>query len=234
MGSSISSETMTETLPEAERALTMMSLERTSSFFWSSPWTLEAPARPTRLIRRALRTFEAMYLEVTWTSSAQTLPRRDPDERARCEERVQRKAHRHSGRCLTVLRADSRAALAGPSAGGRKLRAPTGKTGSPNPSDPKFGKSIDMTTKTQCRVFGQVPHLPCFRLKETQTGCYGLLVTAHHCAGCGNAQLPVLSSAAKPSMVSLCDTTRRVTALLLRAIPLRLSQLLRSLVGRLT
>jgi hypothetical protein len=47
MASSSSSETRTAVLPEALRALTMMSLERTSSFFCSSPWTLVSPARPT-------------------------------------------------------------------------------------------------------------------------------------------------------------------------------------------
>lgn len=65
IASSISSLTITLHLPLALSALTMMSFDKTSSFFWSSPWTLEAPANPTRLISLAFRTFEAMYFDVT-------------------------------------------------------------------------------------------------------------------------------------------------------------------------
>ena len=43
----------------------MMSFDNTSNFFWSSPVAFDSPANPTRLISRALRTCEAMYLEVT-------------------------------------------------------------------------------------------------------------------------------------------------------------------------
>lgn len=44
--SSSSSETSTAVLPDARNELIMMSLESTSSFFCSSPWTLVSPARP--------------------------------------------------------------------------------------------------------------------------------------------------------------------------------------------
>jgi len=66
IASSTSSETMTLHFPLALKALTMISLLSTSNFFWSSPWTFAAPANPTRLISRALRTLDAMYLDVTW------------------------------------------------------------------------------------------------------------------------------------------------------------------------
>lgn len=56
---------MTLHFPLALKALTMISLLSTSNFFWSSPWTFAAPANPTRLISRALRTLDAMYLDVT-------------------------------------------------------------------------------------------------------------------------------------------------------------------------
>ena len=39
--------------PLARRALQKTSLEMTSSFFWSSPWMLAAPARPVRLLMPA-------------------------------------------------------------------------------------------------------------------------------------------------------------------------------------
>ena len=39
--------------PLARRALQKTSFEMTSSFFWSSPWMLAAPARPVRLLMPA-------------------------------------------------------------------------------------------------------------------------------------------------------------------------------------
>ena len=49
LASSFSSETSTEHAPELMRAETKMSLERTSSFFWSSPLEFWSPAMPKRL-----------------------------------------------------------------------------------------------------------------------------------------------------------------------------------------
>jgi hypothetical protein len=96
IGSSFSSETRTAHLPEARSELIMMSFERMSSFFWSSPWTLAVPATPIlhrpkaavkhvvqlaarlgwcllelegvtyRLSKLALRTLVAINLQVVW------------------------------------------------------------------------------------------------------------------------------------------------------------------------
>ena len=54
IGSSFSSETSTQHEPDLTSALTKKSLERTSSFFWSSPVELTSPAIPNRLAIPAL------------------------------------------------------------------------------------------------------------------------------------------------------------------------------------
>ena len=54
IGSSFSSLTRTEQAPEFMRAETKMSLDRTSSFFWSSPLEFWSPAIPNRLAMPAL------------------------------------------------------------------------------------------------------------------------------------------------------------------------------------
>lgn len=87
IASSNSSDTSTAVFPDARRAFTMISLESTSSFFCSSPWTFVSPANPTlrgeearqsglggdkieqretyRLMSRAFLTFVAMNLDVS-------------------------------------------------------------------------------------------------------------------------------------------------------------------------
>jgi len=50
MASSFSSETRMAVVPEDLRALMKISLAITSSFFWSSPCTLELPARPVLVV----------------------------------------------------------------------------------------------------------------------------------------------------------------------------------------
>jgi len=54
IGSSFSSDTSTAHEPDLTSALMKMSLESTSSFFWSSPVEFTSPARPNRLAMPAL------------------------------------------------------------------------------------------------------------------------------------------------------------------------------------
>jgi len=54
MGSSSSSETRTAHEPDLMSALTKMSLDSTSSFFWSSPLEFCSPCMPNRLAMPAL------------------------------------------------------------------------------------------------------------------------------------------------------------------------------------
>src|ERR1700736_3859159 len=64
--SSSSSLTITATLPQFFMQSMKIWFPRTSSFFWSSPVALEAPARPRRLINVARRILCAMNLHVNW------------------------------------------------------------------------------------------------------------------------------------------------------------------------
>mmetsp|Transcript_661 Transcript_661/g.1551 ORF Transcript_661/g.1551 Transcript_661/m.1551 type:complete len:265 (+) Transcript_661:814-1608(+) len=64
-GTSSSSLAMVPVLPQLRRHSPKMSLEMTSSFFWSSPWTLVSPARPVMLDRPALVTSELICLQAS-------------------------------------------------------------------------------------------------------------------------------------------------------------------------
>lgn len=69
IGSSFSSEIKTLVFPQARKELIIISFERMSNFFWSSPCTLAVPAAPIKLSKLALRTFVAMNLQVVYKQS---------------------------------------------------------------------------------------------------------------------------------------------------------------------